>query len=284
MKRMIYFSLLLLLLVSCGKSSSDYKTLKMENDSLRLENAKAQAEIDEFLSLINEVEDNFAALKSAENYVNVEVSRGGELSKSSQEKISEDMRLLSDVLTKNKEQIAQLKKQLQSSRVKSTQLQKTIDRLSMELDEKVTMISELQEQLAKRNIAIASLDEAVISLSQDVASLSEETATQKKVINIQDKELNKGYYCFGTTRELKDQKIVSGRKVLPDGFNKDYFMEIDIRELKEIPLFSKKAKILTPQPSDSYELVKDEENKLVLKITDINNFWSIGRYLVIEVD
>ena len=284
MKQVIYFSLLLFLLVSCGKNSSDYKALKIENDSLRLENAKAQSEIDEFLSLINDVEDNFATLKSAENYVNMEVSREGELSKSSQERISEDMRLLSEVLAKNKEQIAQLKKQVQNSKVRSTQMQKTIDRLSMELDEKVSMISELQEQLAKRNITIASLDEAVASLSKNVDSLSVETATQKKVINIQDKELNKGYYCFGTTRELRDQKILSGRKVLPDGFNKDYFMEIDIRELKEIPLFSKKAKVLTPQPSDSYELIKDEEKKLVLKITDINKFWSIGRYLVIEVD
>ncbi|MDD6210797.1 MAG: hypothetical protein PUB21_09360 [Bacteroidales bacterium] len=284
MRQIIYFLFSLLLLVSCGKGSTDYKALKMENDSLRLENAKTTAELEDYLTLINEVEENFSSLRSAENYVSVEVAKGGELSKSSREKITDDMHLLSEVLAKNKEQIEKLKSQLQNGKIKSSQLQKTIDRLSMELDDKVTMISELQNQLAKRNIAIEALDEAVVSLSQDVATLAEETSTQKKVINIQDKELNKGYYCFGTTRELKDQKILSGRKVLPDGFNKNYFMEIDIRELKKIPLFAKKAKVLTPQPASSYEFIKDDEGKLTLKITDINAFWSIGKYLVIEVD
>ena len=284
MKKIIYLSLCLFLLASCGKNSSDYKKLQKEHEALRIENAKMTVEIDETLSLINEISEDFDKIKNAENYVSIQTAANGEVTKSARQKLTEDMTLIKEVLSKNKEQIEKLKSQLQNSSIKSTQLQKTIDRLSAELDEKVTLIAELQKQLARKNVAIEALDEAVLSLSRDVWDLSRESKTQQKVIDIQEKELNTAYYCFGTTRELKDQKIVSGRDVLPNGFNKEYFMEVDIREVKEIPLFAKKAKILTNHPAGSYELVKDNEKKLVLKIKDVNNFWSIGRYLVIEVN
>ena len=284
MKKIIYVSLCVLLLASCGQYSSEYKKLQKENEELRLENVKITTEMDESLSLINEISADFDRIKNAENFVSMQTAANGEVAKSTRVKLSEDMKLINEVLSKNKEQIEKLKKQLEGGNIKSNELRKTIERLSMELDEKVTLIAELQKQLAKKNVAIEALDEAVLALSGDLADISKESKTQQKVINIQEKELNAAYYCFGTTRELKDQKIVSGRDVLPNGFNKEYFMEIDIREVKEIPLYAKKAKVLTNHPAGSYELATDAEKKLVLKIKDINNFWSIGRYLVVEVN
>jgi hypothetical protein len=66
-------------------------------------------------------------------------------------------------------------------------------------------------------------------------------------------------------------------------FNKDYFTQIDIRTDKEIKLYSKSAKLLTAHPEGSYGLVKDDKEQLTLVITNPNKFWSISRYLVIEV-
>ena len=284
MKKLIYLSLALLLMASCGQYSSEYKKLQKENEELRLQNTRITTEMDESLSLINEISADFDRIKSAENYVSMQTATNGEVSKSARQKLSDDMTLIKEVLSKNKEQIEKLKKQIESGSIKSKELQKTIERLATELDEKVMLIAELQKQLAKKNVAIEALDQAVLSLSRDVYDLSKEAQTQQKVIGIQEKELNAAYYCFGTTRELKDQKIVSGRNVLADGFNKDYFMEIDIREVKEIPLYAKKAEILTNHPAGSYELIKDDQKKLILKIKDVNNFWSVGRYLVIEVN
>ena len=108
-------------------------------------------------------------------------------------------------------------------------------------------------------------------------------------MNTQDKALHTAYYCFGTSKELKEQKILSGgglfskSKVLQSGFNKDYFISIDIREVKEIPLFASKAKLKSNHPEGSYEFVEDEDGNLTLKINDEKAFWSLGKYLVIEV-
>jgi hypothetical protein len=68
-----------------------------------------------------------------------------------------------------------------------------------------------------------------------------------------------------------------------DDFNKDYFTEIDIRTDREIKLYSKKAELLTTHPKGTYELAKDDKGLLTLQITDPVKFWSVSRYLVIQV-
>lgn len=276
------------MLASCGQNSADYKKLKAENDSLRIENTKSQAEMDEMLATLNEVETDIQSIRDAENYLNMQ-QQSGDLAKSNREQIKDNMQLISETLKKNKQQISELQDKLKRSGIQSAALKKTIDRLSSELDQKATMIVTLQEDLAKKNIRIQELDEAVASLNEDVENLATTAKAQSEKINSQDKALNTAYYCFGTSKELKDQKILSGgglfskSKALQTDFNKDYFISIDIREVKEIPLFAGKAKLKSNHPEGSYELVKDEDGNLTLKITDTKAFWSLGKYLVIEV-
>ena len=75
----------------------------------------------------------------------------------------------------------------------------------------------------------------------------------------------------------------SGDVLKDNDFNKDYFTEIDIRKGKEIKLYSKRAQLLTAHPAGSYEMVKDDKEQITLKITNPNQFWSVSRYLVIQV-
>ena len=276
------------MLASCGQNSADYKKLKAENDSLRIENTKGQAEMDEMLATLNDVEADIQSIRDAENYLNIQ-QQNGDLAKSNRELLKENMQLISETLKKNKQQLGELQDKLKKSGIQSAALKKTIDRLSSELDQKATMIVALQEDLAKKNVRIQELDEMVSSLNEDVENLATTAKAQSEKIDSQDKALNTAFYCFGTSKELKDQKILSGgglfskSKALQSGFNKDYFISIDIREVKEIPLFAGKAKLKSNHPEGSYEFVKDEDGNLTLKITDTKAFWSLGKYLVIEV-
>jgi chromosome segregation ATPase len=276
------------MLVSCGQNSAEYKKLKAENDSLKIENTRANAEMDEILSTLNVVEADIQSIRDAENYLNIQ-QQNGDLNKSTRERIKENMQLISETLKKNKQQISELEEKLKKSGIQSSALRKTINRLTSELDQKAYMILALQEDLAKKNIRIQELDEQVAALNEDVENLSTTAASQSEKLKKQDKTLHTAYYCFGTAKELKDQKILSGgglfskSKVLQTGFNKDYFITIDIREVKEIPLFAGKAKIKSNHPEGSYKFVKDNEGNITLIITDEKNFWSLGKYLVIEV-
>ena len=137
-------------------------------------------------------------------------------------------------------------------------------------------------------LRIQELDEMVASLNEDVEDLSTTTAAQSEKLQEQDKQLHTAYYCFGTAKTERPKNpfrcgLFAKSKVLQSGFNKDYFISIDIREVKEIPLFAGKAKLKSNHPEGSYEFVKDEDGNMTLKITDEKAFWSLGKYLVIEV-
>ena len=289
MKKVLLVCVCTAMLASCGQNSADYKKLKAENDSLRIENTKNTDELNDMLSTLNDIESDFQSIRDAENYLTIQQQTGGELNQSRRDQIKQNMQLISETLKKNKEQISQLEEKLKKSGIQSSALRKTIDRLSSELDQKATMIVALQEDLAKKNVRIQELDEMVSSLNEDVESLATTAAAQSEKLNAQDKALHTAYYCFGTSKELKEQKILSGgglfskSKVLQSGFNKDYFISIDIREVKEIPLFASKAKLKSNHPEGSYEFVEDEDGNLTLKINDEKAFWSLGKYLVIEV-
>ena len=168
-------------------------------------------------------------------------------------------------------------------------MKKTIANFKEELEAKSQQIETLQAELASKNIRIAELDDAVAGLTQNVADLVAENKVKDAMVATQDKALNTGWFVFGTSSELKEQKIITKKllqktKVLEnEDFNKDYFTQIDIRTDKEIKLYSKDAKLLTPHPEGTYELVKDDKDQLTLKITNPNKFWSVSRYLVIEV-
>lgn len=275
------------MLASCSQNSAEYKKLQAENDSLKIENAKATSEMDDMLGTLNDVESSIQSIREAENFLTVQQS--GDLSKSNRAQIKENMQLISETLIKNRKQISDLESKLKKSGIQSEGLRKTIARLNSELDQKATMIIALQEDLAKKNVRIEELDNMVSSLNEDVENLSTTNTSQAKKIKEQDKALYTGYYCFGTSKELKEQKILSGgglfskSKALKGDFNKDYFIAIDIREVKEIPLFAKKAKLRTNQPEGSYQFVKDEDGNMTLKIINEKEFWSLGKFLVIEV-
>ena len=80
MKKVIVFcAVLAVLFTSCVKNSSEYKALQAKNDSLVLANARADAEIDQFMALLNEVEENFQSIKIAENYLSMQSSSSCEI-------------------------------------------------------------------------------------------------------------------------------------------------------------------------------------------------------------
>lgn len=283
MKKVVLFSLCAAtVLASCNNAYQNKDALKLQNDSLMIELSNRDAELDEIMGAFNEIQEGFREINEAEN--RVDLTGDAIENKSSADKIKEDIRFISEKLKSNREQIAKLEEQLKNSNYQSAQLKKAIKNLTAQLEEKQRQIETLQAELASKNIRIAELDEAVSDLNKNVDQLTAENEAKTKTVAAQDKALNTAWYVFGTKSELKDQKILNRGDVLKDNeFNKDYFTEIDIRKDKEIKLYSKRATLLTTHPAGSYELAKDDKGQLTLKITNPNQFWSVSRYLVIQV-
>ncbi|MCD7973415.1 MAG: hypothetical protein LUG18_12275 [Candidatus Azobacteroides sp.] len=282
MKRVIFIMASILLLVSgCKntnpKDSEELKKLQEENDSLRLAGVKQNEEYNEMLSLINEVEDNLRKIKETENYLTEQSQLGGELNQSARERINNDMQLLAETLQKNKSQISKLQGQLKSSGIKSDELEKRLAALVADIEEKTASIAALQDELERQNIII-------VEQGQRIQEQSSTIEQHSQTISHQDKTLNTGYYVFGTKKELEQEKILVKGKLMQQGYNQDYFTKVDIRELQQVPLYSKKVKMLSTHPASSYKLEKGPDGNQTLVITNKAEFWSISKYLVIQVN
>mgnify|MGYP003824492457 FL=1 len=272
----------ILLLPACNRTSDAYKALEQEKDSLLLEEQKKSAELNQMLSVINMIEENFNQIKEAENYVTFQAGQQ-EIAQDSIGRIVNDIELIRRTLVENKSQIASLKNQLAASRNASGEMKRMLARLTAQIEEHAKTITSLQEQLALKDIRIQELDELVLTLGDSISSLRTNVAGKETQLAQKEAEINKVWFVFGTRKELKQQEIFTRNGLLVEGFNKDYFLEEDARTLTEIPLYSKKAKLLTNHPVSSYQLEKVNDF-VVLHITDPKKFWEISHYLVIEVD
>jgi predicted nucleic acid-binding Zn-ribbon protein len=276
------------LLTSCIEQSAKYKKLKSENEALIAEKAATSALLEDMLTTLSDIRSDIQSIRDAESHLSVEPG-GEDLSPYKKEQLKNNVRRIAETLKSNREQLAALREQLQKSHIRSEALQRTIDRIGVELNQKAVMIASLQEELAKKNLRLEELDDVVSSLNEDIETLSQTTASQSKKLEEQNARLNTAYYCLGTERELKRQNILTGgglfskSKVLEGFFNEDYFVSIDIREVTEIPLYAAKASIRSSHPGETYRYTKDPQGNLTLHITDVNQFWQLSRYLVIEI-
>lgn len=268
-------------LASCGGGNSGPSQADLERDSLMQCLSQRDAELDEMMGMVNEINDGFRQINAAQGRV-VEERNGEGANKRAE--IQENIQFIQATMQENREQIAKLQEKLKKSSLASTKLKETIAQLTAQLEEKNQQIEELRAQLESQNITIQEQGKQIESLSSNVTNLSAQNEQQSQQLSAQDKELNTAWFVFGTKTELKEQKIlVKGDVLKSGGFNKDYFTQIDIRNQKEIKLYSKSAKILTNHPQGSYTLEKDAKGQYVLQISNATSFWSISRYLVVQV-
>lgn len=270
-----------LLMTGCkdGKNAPGLASVQ-QTDSLNDVIAQKDSEINEMMGTLNDIEEGFRLINEAEN--RVALLKNGE-GTSKKQNLKENIQFIAERMKQNRELIAKLQKQLESSTLKGGQLKKTIDNLTAQLEAKDKQLLALREELDKKDIHISELDETIGNLNTNVSNLSADNQQKAETINAQDKQLNTAWYVFGTKKELKGQHILEGGKVMNGNFNKNYFTKVDIRNTTEIKLYSKSAKLLTAHPASSYSLTQDASKQYVLRITNPQIFWSTSKYLVVLV-
>ena len=268
-------------LTGCNNGKNDSAAQNTaQADSLNGIIAQKDSEINDLMGTLNEIEEGFQQISEAEHRVSL--AKDGE-GVNKKQKLKEDIQFIADRMKQNRELIAKLQKQLANGTLKGAQLQKTIEGLQKQLEDKDAQLQTLREELDKKDIHIAALDETVNNLNTKTNRLTAESNQKTETINAQDKQIHTAWYVFGTKKELKEQSIIQDGKVMTGNFNKNYFTKVDIRNLSEIKLYSKSAKLLTTHPSSSYSLVRDANKQYTLRITNSQIFWSTSKYLVVLV-
>ena len=283
MRKLMFVALCAVLLAGCfgNGNKAEENPLQHELDSLMNVNQSQAEELQECMSLIDQVNEGFRMIKEAEGQFDV---RDANLESGQRDQMMSNMQFVQSKLQENRELIAQLKKKVSGSNSRLAALVNQVNKLEADLQAQNDRLRQMEQELADRDLIIEQQNEQIGALNESVNELEVENAERSAEIAAQDKELNKAWFVFGTKKELKDNKILDGGEVLQNGnFNKNYFTEIDIRYVKEIQLHSKSVDVLTTHPASSYQLSKDAQGFYELHITSPAQFWSVSKYLVVKV-
>ena len=264
---------------SCVESSQKYKSLQARLDSLSTVHIMQNSEMESMLADLNDISAGMQSLRDAERLLTLEtINENKDNSKSKQQlnQLKKDVQAITEAIASYKEQISKLEGKNKSQ---SAEFKRLIAGLN----------AEITKQLAEKNQQLAVKTEEVANLTENVEALDKANKSQQMTINEQDMAIHQGHYLIGNRKELKEAEVISRQgifcpPIVSSQAQKADFTDLDIREMKVIPLNSKKAKLLSVHPADSYTLETGEDGNMTLKINDENNFWKQTKYLVVMIE
>jgi predicted RNase H-like nuclease (RuvC/YqgF family)/cbb3-type cytochrome oxidase subunit 3 len=281
MRRALGFVLALVAIVFLGativtyskykKTEADYARATAEGDSTRQRYDQAVGEI-------VSIQDSLNAIVLGENggqFVPAqpldEMQPPGTLHDTVLARISS----LKAAISRTKDRIEELDKNLKKSGVKVASLERMVAGLRKSVGEKESRIAELSTQ--------------VDTLQTRVAGLNADVETKQAEIVQKQTELATVYYTMGTKKELTNSGVVKskggvlgiGKTVEPTGVvNEAAFKVLDTDQENVIRIPAEKAQVLTPQPVTSYVLTPVSKELVELRILDPKEFRKV-RHLVI---
>lgn len=277
----------LMTVTSCNRTSSSSGNTSTADSLSRAELTEALADRDQLLDLVNEINSGMSQIKQLENILTVSNNLPGE-STTQRQQIQDDIAAIQSALQQRRERLAELEKKLQSSSSTNANLRQTIAGLRTTIDQQTAEIANLKDNLNQAQEHIGVLDAAVDSLNTAVTTVTDERNAAQTESETLANELNTCYYAVGSKSELKDRHIIETgflrkTKLLKGDFDQSFFTVADKRTLSRIALHSRKAEVLTNQPSGSY-IIDDDNGQKVLVITNPDAFWSMSNYLVVKID
>ena len=281
-------SVSMLLMGGCVEKSQKYQSLLARADSLSQVLTVQTGEMEKMFADINDISVGMQSLREAEQLLMLEAEKEGKAATKSKKQLNQlksDVQAIKEAIAGYKLQINQLEKK---NKLQSAEFKRMIDHLKAELEIRDEKIGEITAQLVAKNMELAAKVKEVKNLTEHVAELDKTSREQKITIAEQDQAIHKANYLLGSRKALREANVISRQgifcpPIVSSQAQKADFIQIDVRETVEIPLNSRKAKILSVHPAESYVLEVGEEGNLTLKIIDVESFWKQTRYLVVMV-
>lgn len=275
-----------LMLASCSGNNQ-----KLAEDSARIAELSAEyAEASSFNdSLMLLMGDIYTGLDSINMQEGLLYNMGAGENINRRAEVRQNLANIKARLAANKQLLDQMEVKLKKSGNDNNVLNKTIAQLKERIAQQDAKIAQLEDELAAARQQIDTLTNRVAEAEEQVKVETEAKEAAEAATVAAENAANIVYYAIGTNKELKkngllEKKFLGQTKVLKGDFNESYFTKADKRNLKTIPTGSKKVKIWTNMPENSYELVENEDKTKTINITNPREFWSITPFLVIQVD
>ena len=285
----VFATMLLLngvLFTSCGESSKERVQREMI-DSLKnvsYQNKMNYEDLQRYLYVIAEGLDSISIEEKELFLKNGDIEGKG----LNRKRIQQNLAHVRDILSRHRERIAELEQKLENGDETHRQLRTIITALRQQLDAKDKELAQLKADLESNKKSITALTAQIKNLGEEKEDQAQMIQEQQELIKEQNDKLNNVYIKIGNKKELKKLGLLSSgllkkTKVKYENIDLSQFEQVD-RSFNNISL-PKKVKILTPVPSDSYEMVDDTKTGgKMLVVTDSIKFWSLSKFLIIQTD
>lgn len=258
--------------------------MKEQLDSLQTAYEQRNAdynELNEYLGIISTGLDSIALQEG-------QILKSDESPALSREQIKKNLDAYKQTLENQRQRLAVMEQKLKTNQTYSAHLRSIIATMKQQLAQKDEEIANLRKLVDDKNTDITRLKENVQNLQQRNEMQAGLIVSQQETISSQDASMHTAYVKIGTKSELKELGLLTGgflkkTKVDFKKFDKSLFKAVDIRNTEKIDISAKKAKVMTPQPADSYRIDKVYKN-LVLSVTNPEKFWSVSDFVIIQID
>lgn len=287
-KNLLLFGLGALLLSACAGKNDE---TKVNDDSIKL--AQLSSDYDEATtfndSLMLLMGDIYAGLDSINTQEGLLYNMGSGDNSDRRAEIRRNLASIRERLATNRALLADMERRLKASGDESSVQAKTIERLRKHIEEQDARIAKLESDLSAANDNITSLTNEVAETKEQVKVESAAKDEAIAATAAAENEANKVYYAIGSNKELKkngllEKKFLGSTKVLRGNFDASYFVTADKRTLRSIPTNSKKVKIWSNMPADSYKITGEKNGVKTIEITNPDKFWSLANHLIIQTD
>ena len=291
-----------LALGGCGWKK-EIEQLKADNQKLSQEKAQLEGQLTsagvestEMQATLDEVAKSLEELRAKELQIvksSIEVVQEGKPRSTQRDELKTEIETIKKAIAENLQKLAKLEQEKKDALAKA----KASGQKVVELEGKVTsmerLIGEMKASLEEKTTMIAELETKVLGLTQTVEQQTATIAEKEGVIENQTKTINTAHVAIAGQKQLEAAGVIEkkgaflgmrGSWVQTGKFDTDLFKEIDVTKETEFAIAApiKKVMVISSHPKGSYELVAADEKNTTLKITDAAAFWSGEKYLVVK--
>ncbi len=274
------------------QARAEKQQLTEQNQKLQETAQSAKSESAEANAILDDVQKGLEEIRAKELKAvqsSIRVAQEGKAAGGRRDQLETEIQTIRDAVHKNLQKLARLEKANRESGVKMASLEKLSAELKRSLEEKDTMLAELQSKIADLSKTVesqtASLAEKETTIHQGETRIAQQT-----------KELNTAYVAVASKRLLQKKGVVEkkgdilgvgGRWIETGKFDPGVFREVDVTKELDIPIPApaSKVSVVTEQPKGSYQIVDAGPHSKTskLEVKDPATFWKGDRYLVVMI-
>jgi len=208
------------------------------------------------------------------------------------DQLSERLEGLNESLEVKQSEVKSLRNQLRGARYQAGQYKSQVEKLKEQLQMKEDTLQAIEADMMKKANEIEALMAKAEKQDAAIDSLKKKSKNYLEALQKKTEVENTAYVATGEEKKMQEKGVIKKEggllgifgqtPVLNPQFNLADLKEFHIPDQTEVSINAQKRKVelVTPHPENAYTLNENGETT-TLEITDPEQFWRAGKYLVI---